>query len=158
MKKLIVFLIMLVIAGILYATVTETHTTGTKSTAFTSHKNTAPNYSTLKKIAVAFENADLGVGGTTETLDSIYGIVLRITIDESGGDADFDVALTDEVGITIFTKTGLSADASYAVYQDDTEGNPWAGVPVGGTMNLTVTDADSSTAMTVYIYYLDFWR
>ena len=152
------FILLLLSAVCVYAAVTEVHTTGTKSTDYTNHKNTAQNYSTLKKVSVTFANADIGAGATTETLDSIYGIVLRIVIDETGGDADFDVLLRDESDITIFSKTGLAADAAYAVYEDDTEGNPWGGVPVGGAVDLLVTDAGDSTALTVHIYYLDFWK
>ena len=100
----------------------------------------------------------------TEAIDSIYGFVYRIVIDVTGTDGDYTITLADENGITIFTKASLdsdpTADFAYAVYEDDTEGNPWAGVPVGGTISLTMADGDdaSLTAITVKIYYLNFWK
>jgi hypothetical protein len=47
----------------------------------------------------------------------------------------------------------------YAIYEDDTEGNPHPGVCVGGTMTLTVANAEdaSMTGIDITIYYIDTW-
>ena len=161
MKKFAIFLLVLFVAYFAYATVTETHTVGVKSTSRAHYKNTAPNFSIMGKVSIVFEATDLD-STVTETFESIYGIVLRIVIDATGTDGAYDVLLRDESDVTIFTKTALdsdpAADFSYAVYEDDTEGNPWAGVPVGGTMDLVVTDAAALTGLTVHVYFLDFWK
>ena len=138
----------LIIVGAAWA-VTESHTEGSGSPRKAATK--------LRVATVSYVTADFpNDNAVTETLDSIYGIVMRITVDVTGG--TLDVLLRDESDITIFTKTGIAADVGYAIYEDDTEGNPWAGVFVGGAMDLLVTNADEETALTVKIYYIDFWR
>ena len=160
-KWMLAVLLPILFISLVYA-VSETHTTGTRSLDYTNHKNTAANYSTLKKVTLTQTGAP--PADFTETLDSIHGIVLRIVIDVTGTDGNYTITLADENGITIFTKANLdsdpSVDFSFAVFEDDTEGNPWAGVAVGGTMSLTMADGDdaSLTAITVSIYYLDFWK
>lgn len=154
MKKILYYVAALLLCvGIVWATVTETHTEGAGANI--------QRFSGMKKVAVVFEAADLD-STVTETIDSIYGIVYRITIVPSGTDGDYDVALTDENSITIFEQTGLDSDPTasfaYVLYEDDTEGNPWGGVPVGGAMTLTITDAAALTGLTVSIYCFDFWQ
>ena len=71
------------------------------------------------------------------------------------------MVLRDESDITIFTKTlnsGSAQDFAYAVYEDDTEGNPWAGVPVQGVTDLVITNAADVNGVDVHVYYIDFWR
>jgi len=159
MKKIIALILLLAVC-VVYAA-TETHTTGTANVSSAHHQSTATNYGMMKKAAIVMSAGELD-GTVTEAIDSIHGIVMRISIDVTGTDGDYTVTLRDENDITIFSAANLdsdpTADFSYAVYEDDTEGNPWAGVPVGGVMDLVVTDAADLTAMTVSIYYLDFWR
>ena len=76
MKKFIAGLILVMAIGA-YA-ITETHTTGTRSTLYTHHKNTASNYGTLKKVAITQTGAP--PADFTETLDTIHGVILRISI------------------------------------------------------------------------------
>ena len=160
MKKVIVLLLFLACICIAYATVTETPTVGTKSLNRGHYRNSASNFSMIGKVSIAFEATDLD-STVTEALDSFYGIVYRIVGDSSGTDTDYDVLLRDESDKTIFTKEGLTSASEpwgYAVYEDDTEGNPWAGVLVGGGMDLVITGAAGLDGLTIHIYYLDFWK
>ncbi len=161
MKKLITLFVLLFVACLVYAA-SETHTTGTANVNSKHHQGTQTNYSMFKKITVT--QTGTPPADFTEALDSICGIILRISIDVTGTDGDYTITLRDENDITIFTKANLdsdpTADFSYAVYEDDTEGNPWAGVAVAGVLDLIMADGDdaSLTAITVSIYYLDFWK
>jgi len=152
MKKFI-WVLVLCLLGVCWA-VTEVHTQGTGAAQRT--------YPKLMKASVTFTAVELDAE-VIETLNSIHGVVLRIVIDVTGTDEDYTVLLRDESDITIFTKANLdsypSADFSYAIYENDSEGNPWLGIPVSGTIDLVVTDAEelALSAMTVHIYYIGYW-
>ena len=145
MKKLLIFLVISgVLAAFLWAT--ETHSGG----VFTPSGHTE----SLHKAVI------VDVNNFAETLDSIYGEVKRIVIDTAGTDTAFSVVLQDENLATIFTKADCNSvlePLSYMVYQDDSEGNPWPDVPVGGAMTLTVSDANGLTAVSVTIYFKEYW-
>ena len=147
MKKLFIMLALCLVA-IAYG-LTETHTSRKWQGTDRASKMT------FKKCVVSTTD----VNDFTEALDNIYGIVNRIAIDQTGTEASYTVTLRDENDITIFTKTVTGGDVAYAVYEDDTEGNPWAGVSVGGIMDLLVADAngESMTQLDITIYYLSFW-
>ena len=141
----------LIVAAWAFATVTETHSEADLAGR--------ARYSAFKVCTITQDaKADF-----TETTEEIYGIILRITIVATGTDTSFSITLADENAKTILTKSGLSTASDpygYAVYEDDTEGNPWAGVPVAGALSLTMADGDDATlsAITVKIYYMSFWK
>lgn len=153
MKRLLLIVGVLgLLAGLVYG-VTQTQSEGAAGGR--------ARYSAFKKLTIAATGTP--PADFTETLVPVYGIIYRIVIDTTGADTDFTITLKDENAKTIFTGSNLSSASEpygYAVYEDDTEGNPWAGVPVGGAMTLTMADGDDATmtAISVHIYYLEFWR
>lgn len=154
MKRILLILLLVSVAVIVIAAPTETHTS--RSPIAGQHAGERA----FKKCTITATD----VNNFTESLDVIYGVVMRVAINNTGADANFAVTLLDENDIEIFTKTGIDGDPDttnygYAVYEDDTEGNPWMGVPVAGSMSLVVADANdaSMTSLSVSIYYFSFW-
>ncbi len=121
-------------------------------------------YSTLRKRTVTFTETELNDSPDTATVASIYGIVLRVSLVTSSDstDSDWDFLLRDENDITILTKDALdsttSGDFSYAVFENDTGGDPHSGVAIGGAMDVVVTDAIDVNGLDVNIYYLELWK
>ncbi len=98
-----------------------------------------------------------------ETLDTIYGTLNSIVINAAGTDTDYDVILSDENGVVIFTKTDCSTAADpyrYALSEADTAANDFRGVNVGGDCSLSVQDINDSnaTSISVTIYYTQNWQ
>ena len=154
MKRFLVWVATLALfAGIVYG-VTESHSEGSRG-----GRSQDSAFRVVSITQTGAPPADF-----TEAINSIYGIVYRIVIDVTGTDGDYTITLRDENDITIFTKANLDSDPekdfSYAVYEDDTEGNPWAGVPVAGAMDVIMADGDDDalTAITIKIYYIEFWK
>jgi len=122
--------------------------------------NEKPGERAFKKVVITATDTN----DFSETISPVYGIVKRIVIKNTGNDDAFDVSLTDENGVSIFSKTSIDGDPNtqygYAVYQDDTEGNPWEGVAIGGEMVLTVANAanKSMTRLDITIYYISYWN
>lgn len=97
----------------------------------------------------------------TETLETLTGFVMRIVIDTTGTDTAFTVNLKDSDGVSIFNKTTCSSGddpQAYAVSEADSASNYHVGVPVHGTMVLTVSSADTLTAIIVRIYALEVYQ
>lgn len=151
MKKWLIAGLFMLIAAYIYAA-TETHNED--------EKGGQQRYSRFQKISVDFTEAELDAG-VTEALDPVYGFVYRIVIDSNGTDTSWSLTLRDESDITIFTNTALTSASepnSYAIYEDDTEGNPWNGVPVGGIMDLVVANGAGLDDLDVHIYVISYWK
>ena len=153
MKKLLLWLVFFgLLTGVIIG-VTETHNEGSGSGR---QRNSAFKAVTISDSTSPFVDF-------TETINSIYGFVYRIVIDSTGTDTDFDVIVKDENTVTIFTHTTLTSVSEpygFAIYEDDTEGNPWAGVPIAGAMTVELAngDDDALTAITIKISYIEFWK
>ena len=138
-----------------------------RATSETMSEGTGPGiarYSTLRKRTVTITEEELNDSPDTVAVTSIHGIILRVTLvtEASSNDADWDFLLRDENDITILAKEALdstsSQDFSYAVFEDDTGGDPHSGVAVGGAMDVVVTDATGLKDLAVNIYYLELWK
>lgn len=98
----------------------------------------------IRNLVVSLDDKD--VGNQTISTNAIYGIVNRVVIDSNGTDTDWSVTLKDENAIALFTKTDCnSAEVpyGYAVYYDDTEGNPHYGIPICGVLQILTADVGS---------------
>ena len=82
----------------------------------------------------------------TFTTNHIQGTVTRIQYDSNGTtDFPWSCVLKDTAGYAIFTKTDCNSTLeplAYAIYEDDTEGNPHRGVDVSGSLSLDIDDVN----------------
>jgi len=126
MKKLI--LLTLLLTSICYATAT-----------FTASENSYyGRTSSAKKLTATITPTTASDANSSDRATAgIYGIADRITIATTGTDTVFGVIVKDENAITIFSKSDcntVQTPLSYALYEDDTEGNPHKGIPVMGLL------------------------
>ena len=150
MKKILIVLVML--ASVVYAT-SETHTTGSGSSA--------PGYNVLRKVVIGGLSTS-AITSATETTREICGFFHRIVIDQTGSDTSYNVRVQDENLFDIFNSTiTANVDTSAVIVGSDTAStaNFYAGVPVCGT--LTISSRGCSSALTdlkVILYYLEYWK
>jgi len=99
----------------------------------------------VRNVVFTFDDQD--VNGTAVSPLAAYGVVQRIVIDCNGTETAWSVALRDSLGVTMFSKSdcnSVTTPHSYAIYQDDTEGNPHYGIPVCGTLTVAIDDVNSA--------------
>ncbi len=106
MKKIttkgITVVLVLAIAFSIANAVTETHTKGTKT-------QVGGVFSVLKKaeiVATGLSNLDF-----TQTMEAIYGVIVRISVVLDASEDAYDLTLKDENGITIFSKASIDSNS-----------------------------------------------
>jgi len=145
MKKLIVCLVLAVfiIAGLLMASTESIDV-----------------LDTYRNITLNFDN---DVNNATVTLSTIVGYIDGVVIDSAGTDTSFKVYVKDEHGIAIFSKTDCTSASEpyrYAISASDTGSTEFMGVPVFGTPQIQIADANDATLtnIIVYLYCRDLRR
>lgn len=159
-----------IIAGLFVLALVVVYGWAATATYYTSQSGTSPARrrdvadvcrQMFRKVIVADSDGD--ANDFTVTLTELYGYVDRIVIDSDGNDFSYKIYLYDENAIAIFSKTDCNSATepnSYAIYEDDTEGNPWRGVPVAGDCTVTMADGDDDAMsdIKVTVYFREWWQ
>ncbi len=145
--KRIMILCVLLAAGVVYAAVTQTHSTVTKI-GYGQHE-------AFGSVTVAFD----ATGNQIETLGALQGYYDSISIATTGTDTSFKVYVLDEAGATVFSKvdcTTASTPYRYALSESDTGGTEHRGVSTTGACQIQLADASALTTLTVTLYYREW--
>ncbi|MGD0077046.1 MAG: hypothetical protein ABSB91_00310 [Sedimentisphaerales bacterium] len=158
---LVVMCLLMLVANLLFG-----------STTFTTSKNSYfGRESSVEKLTVSVVpvhkqdvNDHNDVNSTATDGNSIYGELRRITLSATGTDVNFTVAVKDDKGITLFSKTDCNTallPLSYALDMNNSIATRYPGIYVAGplTVETNYVDPNTVTGLTginVTFYYQRF--
>jgi len=99
-----------------------------------------------------------GTIASSETItlnDRFWGNLERVILDVTGTDAAWSIAIADTSGKNYYTKSISVSGTDYdeIVEALSANGNYYGGPPCGYSHTITVSNADSLTGLTIWLYY-----